>query len=164
MGGIRDSVAGRRVTSAFMSLSNSSSWFRTGARATEKEGQEKDREIQRWSQEKRSIRWTDTGRKRAREENTDVKEPEIKKVKEVDGKQKQLRGKEKVSGKETERPDYHRRQMERKKKEKGSMEERKMGGHWKTWGRGVVRTSHTGRARFGVGDDGEEIVRRHGRW
>lgn len=42
MGGIRDSVAGRRVTSAFMSLSNSSSWFRTGARATEKEGQEKD--------------------------------------------------------------------------------------------------------------------------
>lgn len=42
MGGIRDSVAGRRVTSAFMSLSNSSSWFRTGARATEKERQEKD--------------------------------------------------------------------------------------------------------------------------
>lgn len=52
MGGIRDSVAGRRVTSAFMSLSNSSSWFRTGARATEKEGQEKDRERERWSQEK----------------------------------------------------------------------------------------------------------------
>lgn len=51
MGGIRDSVAGRRVTSAFMSLSNSSSWFRTGARATEKEGQEKDRERERWSQE-----------------------------------------------------------------------------------------------------------------
>lgn len=47
MGGIRDSVAGRRVTSAFMSLSNSSSWFRTGARATEKEGQEKDRERER---------------------------------------------------------------------------------------------------------------------
>lgn len=44
MGGIRDSVAGRRVTSAFMSLSNSSSWFRTGARATEREGQEKGRE------------------------------------------------------------------------------------------------------------------------
>lgn len=102
MGGIRDSVAGRRVTSAFMSLSNSSSWFRTGARATEKEGQEKDREIERWSQEKRGIRWTDTGRKRAREEDTDVKEPEIKKVKEVDKKQKQLRGKEKVSGKERE--------------------------------------------------------------
>lgn len=53
MGGIRDSVAGRRVTSAFMSLSNSSSWFRTGARATEKEGQEKDRQRKRWSQEKR---------------------------------------------------------------------------------------------------------------
>lgn len=52
MGGIRDNVAGRRVTSAFMSLSNSSSWFRTGARATEKERQEKDKEKERWSQEK----------------------------------------------------------------------------------------------------------------
>lgn len=28
-GGIRDSMDGRRVTSAFMSLSSSSSWFRT---------------------------------------------------------------------------------------------------------------------------------------
>lgn len=65
MGGIRDSVAGRRVTSAFMSLSNSSSWFRTGARATEKEGQEKDRERKRWSQEKRrGVGWTDKVRKR----------------------------------------------------------------------------------------------------
>lgn len=44
MGGILDNVAGRRVTSAFMSLSNSSSWFRTGARATEKEGQERKME------------------------------------------------------------------------------------------------------------------------
>lgn len=44
MGGIRDSVAGRRVTSAFMSLSNSSSWFRTGARVTEKEGQARERQ------------------------------------------------------------------------------------------------------------------------
>lgn len=116
MGGIRDSVAGRRVTSAFMSLSNSSSWFRTGARATEKEGQEKDREIERWSQEKRGIRWTDTGRKRAREEDTDVKEPEIKKVKEVDKKQKQLRGKEKVSGKEREQITTEDRWRERRKK------------------------------------------------
>lgn len=79
MGGIRDSVAGRRVTSAFMSLSNSSSWFRTGARATEKEGQEKDRERKRWSQEKRrGVRWTDKVRKKE-QENTDVKEPEKKK-------------------------------------------------------------------------------------
>lgn len=29
-GGMRDSMEGRRVTSAFMSLSSSSSWFRTG--------------------------------------------------------------------------------------------------------------------------------------
>lgn len=31
MGGTRDSVAGSRVTSAFMSLSSSSSWFNTAA-------------------------------------------------------------------------------------------------------------------------------------
>lgn len=31
-GGMRDSMEGRRVTSAFMSLSSSSSWFRTGRR------------------------------------------------------------------------------------------------------------------------------------
>lgn len=31
MGGTRDSVAGSRVTSAFMSLSSSSSWFNTGS-------------------------------------------------------------------------------------------------------------------------------------
>lgn len=63
MGGIRDSVAGRRVTSAFMSLSNSSSWFRTGARATEKKEQEKDgkREME---PEKVTVRWTSTARKR----------------------------------------------------------------------------------------------------
>lgn len=64
MGGIRDSVAGRRVTSAFMSLSNSSSWFRTGARATEREGQEKsgekdgarkrDSQMDKYSQEEKT--------------------------------------------------------------------------------------------------------------
>lgn len=72
MGGIRDSVAGRRVTSAFMSLSNSSSWFRTGARATEKEEQEKGgkREME---PEKVTVRWTSPVRKRGhrRERTTD---------------------------------------------------------------------------------------------
>lgn len=69
MGGIRDSVAGRRVTSAFMSLSNSSSWFRTGARATEKEGQEKDgkRDGARKSDSQMD--------KHGQKERTDMKEP-----------------------------------------------------------------------------------------
>lgn len=38
MGGIRDSVVGRRVTFVFMSFSNFFSWFRIGVRVTEKEG------------------------------------------------------------------------------------------------------------------------------
>lgn len=64
MGGILDSVAGRRVTSAFMSLSNSSSWFKTGAQATEREGQEKggekdgarkrDSQMDKYSQKERT--------------------------------------------------------------------------------------------------------------
>lgn len=126
MGGIRDSVAGRRVTSAFMSLSNSSSWFRTGARATEKEGQEKDRERKRWSQEKRrGVGWTDKVRKRERED-TDVKGPEKKKITEVDRKREQLGGWwVGVSGKERERPDHHRERW-REKKGKGNMEKREI--------------------------------------
>ena len=36
-GGMRDSMEGRRVTSAFMSLSSSSSWFRTGEEGREGE-------------------------------------------------------------------------------------------------------------------------------
>ena len=94
MGGIRDSVAGRRVTSAFMSLSNSSSWFRTGARATEKERREKDRERERWSQEKM---WSQADRYSQRErEDTDAKESETKNMTEVDIKREQLGGKRSV--------------------------------------------------------------------
>lgn len=37
MGGMRERVAGRRVTSAFMSLSSSSSWFSTGTGERERE-------------------------------------------------------------------------------------------------------------------------------
>lgn len=56
------------------------------------------------------------------------------------------------------------RQMEREERKKREYgEEGDRGGHWKTWGRGVVRTSHTGRVRFGVGDVGEEIGGM-GRW
>lgn len=148
MGGIRDSVAGRRVTSAFMSLSNSSSWFRTGARATEKEGREKDRERERWSQEKRcGVRWTDVARERERED-TDAEESETKKTTEVDRKREQL-GEKEVSGKEAERPDHHKGQMEREKEGKGNMEKRETGRTLENTGRGVVRTSHIGRGKFG---------------
>lgn len=82
MGGIRDSVAGRRVTSAFMSLSNSSSWFRTGARATEKEGREKDGkgEMEPGKEMRNQIEIVRRG------ERTGVKEPETKKMTEKDRK------------------------------------------------------------------------------
>lgn len=67
---------------------------------------------------------------------------------------KQLRGREEVLGKETEtRPPEDR---ERKKEGKENVERREMGGHWKTRGRGVVRTSRTGRVRFGVGEEGRK--------
>ena len=138
MGGIRDSVAGRRVTSAFMSLSNSSSWFRTGARATEKE--------RRWSQEKM---WSQADRYSQRErEDTDAKESETKNMTEVDIKREQL-GEKEVSGKEAKRPDHHKRQMEKEKEGKGNMEKRETGRTLEKTGRGVVRTSHIGRGKFG---------------
>lgn len=39
--------------------------------------------------------------------------------------------------------------MPQKTESKRNVEKGKWGGHWKTWGQGVVRTSHTGRLRFG---------------
>lgn len=128
MGGIRDSVAGRRVTSAFMSLSNSSSWFRTGARVTEKDGQEKDGGRERWSQEKRrGIVWTDTVRKG----EGDVEESETKKVTEVDGDRERLKGKE--SARRRERNQTVTEDRRRAGKKKGVWRGER-GGHWKTWG------------------------------
>lgn len=129
MGGIRDSVAGRRVTSAFMSLSNSSSWFRTGARATEKEGQEKDREREGWSQETtRSQRDTKRGRKR--HQGTRDQEDDRR------------RQKERLGGeKEGERPDEQRIDRERAQDTGGR-------GTSGDMGRGVVRTFHTARVTF----------------
>ena len=82
---------------------------------------------------------------------------------EVDIKREQL-GEKEVSGKEAKRPDHHKRQMEKEKEGKGNMEKGRQGGHWRKRGGELSEHPILEEGSLGVGDDGEEIVRRHGRW
>lgn len=92
------------------------------------------------------------GGRRWGEEDREVKEPEAKKM--TEGDRKSDSGEKKKS----QRPDEQRTDGERGQDTGG-------GGTLEDMGRGVVRTSHTARVTFfGGGDDGEEIVRRCGRW
>lgn len=140
MGGIRDSVAGRRVTSAFMSLSNSSSWFRTGAQATEREGQEKggekdgarkrDSQMDKYSQKERTQTSKDH-RPKTKWQRIDMRR-EIQR--------------RRAAGHTPHRTDGN-------KGKYGEEVGEDIGRH----GVGVVRTSHTGKGRFRGWEDREEI-------
>lgn len=96
-------------------------------------------------------------------EDTDAKESETKKMTEVDIKREQL-GEKEVSGKEAKRPITTKDRWRERRKEKGIWRKGRQGGHWKTRGGELSEHPILEEGSLGVGDDGEEIVRRHGRW
>lgn len=145
-----------------MSLSNSSSWFRTGARATEKKG-EKDRERERWSQGKEMWSQADRYSQRKRERRHRCRRIRDQENDRSRQKRRQL-GKKKCQVKKqrdqiTQRTDGEREGRKREYGEKGDRED--IGKHG---GRELSEHPMWKRKFAGVGDDGEEIVRRRGRW
>lgn len=146
-------MAGRRGHVLIMSLSNSSSWFRTGAGPRREEGREK-RQGKREMEPGKEM-WSQADRYSQRREDTDAEESETKKMTEVDRKRAT---REKVSGKEAEDRSPQRTDGEREGRKREYGEKGDRGDIWKTWG-GELSEHPILEEEVGVGDDGGEIVR-----
>lgn len=108
--------------------------------------------------------WSQADRYSQRErEDTDAEESETKKMTKVDRKREQL-GEKKCQVKRQRDQITTKDRWRERRKEKGIWRKGRQGGHWKTRGGELSEHPILEEGGLGVGDDGEEIVRRCGRW